>query len=65
MPKAADPGSTDDPGLRRRWALVGPAHRRILQHRVDSLLVVVVEVFREKASKMVLVRDGHVIGLFA
>jgi hypothetical protein len=41
--------------------LGGSAHRRILQLGVDSVSVVVVNVFAEKASKVVLVQDDHVI----
>jgi hypothetical protein len=41
--------------------LGGSAHRRILQLGVDSVVVVVIDIFTEKASKVVLVQDNHVI----
>ena len=41
--------------------LGGTARRRILQLGVDAVCVVVVNVFAEKASKVVLVQDDHVI----
>jgi hypothetical protein len=42
-------------------ALGGSAHRRILQFGVDSVGIVIVDVFSEKAPKVLLVQDDHVI----
>ena len=63
--KAADLGNAVDLGLRRRSALDGPALRRISQLRMDSACVVVLDVLTEKASKRVLVQNGHVVEQFA
>jgi hypothetical protein len=61
MMKATDSRQSNDLGLRRGSALGGSAHRRILEFGVNPVCVVVVDVFPEKASKMVLVQDDHVI----
>jgi len=39
----------------------GSAHRGILQFGVDSVGIVIVDVFAEAASKGVFVQDDHVI----
>jgi hypothetical protein len=43
--------------------LGGSAYRGILQFGVDAVVVVVIDIFAEKASKGVLVQDDHVIHL--
>ena len=61
MVKATDTRQSGDLGL-RRWSMLGAsAHRRILQLGVDSVGVVVVDVFAEEVSKMILIQDDHVI----
>ena len=61
MMQATDLGNSDDLGLRRWSMLGGSAYRRILQLGVDSVVVVVIDIFPKKASKVVLVQDDHVI----
>jgi len=61
MMKATDSRQSNDLGLRRWSMLGGSANRRILQLGVDSVGIVVVDVFAEEASKVVLVQDDHVI----
>ena len=61
MMAATDSRQSNDSGLRRRSMLGGPAHRRILQLGVDSVGVVVVNVFAEEVSKAIFVQDDHVI----
>jgi hypothetical protein len=41
--------------------LGGSAYRGILQFGVDAVVVVVIDIFAEKASKVVLVQVDHVI----
>ena len=61
MMKATNSGVPDDLGLRRRLMLGGSPDRRISQLSMDSVGVVVVDVFAKKLSKVVLVHDDHVI----
>lgn len=61
MMESADTSQSYDLSLRRWSMLSGSAIRCILQLSVDAIGVVVVNVFAEKASKVVLVRDDHVI----
>jgi hypothetical protein len=61
MMKATHSGLPDDLGLRRRSMLGGSPDRRITKLSVDSVGVVVVDVFAKKLPKMVLVQDDHVI----
>ena len=61
MMKATNSGFPDDLGLRRRSMLGGSPDRRISQLSVNSVVVVVVDVFVKTLSKMPLVQDDHVI----
>ena len=61
MMKAADSRQSNDSGLRRRPAFGSSAYRGILQFGVNSVGVVIVDVFAEESSKVVLVQDDHVI----
>jgi hypothetical protein len=61
MMKATNSGFSDDLGLRRRSMLGGSPDRRVTKLSVDSVGVVVVDVFAKKFSKVVLVQDDHVI----
>ncbi len=61
MMKATHSGLPDDLGLRRRSMLGGSPDRRISQLSVNSVGIVVVDVFAKKLSKMPLVQDDHVI----
>ena len=61
MMKAPDSRQSNDLGLRRRSMLGGSAYRGIMQFGVDADVVVVIDIFAEKASKVVLVQDDHVI----
>jgi hypothetical protein len=61
MMKATDSRQSNDLGLRRWSMLGGSARRRILQLGVDAVVVVVIDIFPKKASKVVLVQDDHVI----
>ena len=65
MMEAADLRNADDLGRRRGWALSGPALRRIPQPRVDSVFVVVLDVFPEKTAKVILIQHDHVIEQFS
>ena len=57
----ADSGQSNDSGLRRWSALGGSAPRRILQLGVDSISVVVVDVFVEKTLQVFLIHHDHMI----
>ncbi len=61
MMKATDSRQSNDLGLRRWSMLGGAAHRRILQLGVDTVCVVVVDVFADKALQVLLVQDDHVV----
>ena len=61
MVEAADSRQSNDSGLWRWVVLGGSDHRGILQLSVDSVGVVVIDVFAEKASKVVFVQGDHVI----
>jgi hypothetical protein len=65
MMEATDSRQSNDSGLRRWLMLGGPAHWRILQLGVDSVGVVVVDVFAEKVSKVILILDDHVVEKFS
>jgi hypothetical protein len=61
MMKAADSRLSNDLGIRRRSVLGGSAHRRILQLGVDSVFVVIIDVFAQQVMQVPLVHNDHVI----
>ncbi len=61
MMEATDSRQSNNLGLGRRSIFGGSAHRRILQLGVDSVGVVVVDVFAKEVSKVIFVQDDHVI----
>jgi hypothetical protein len=61
MMQAADSRQSDDLGVWRRPVLGGSPHWRIPKPGVDSVGVVIRNVFAEKASKVVFVQDHHMI----
>jgi len=61
MMKATDAGQSNNLGLRRRSVLGGPPDRRISQASVDSVFVVVIDVFAQQAMQVPLIQDDHVI----
>jgi len=64
MMEATDSGQSDDMGLRRRSMLGRSPHWGILQLAVDSVGVVVLDGFAEKALEVLLVQHDHVIEQF-
>ena len=65
MMKATDAGQPDNSGLRRRAVLGASPDRGIPKPSVDSIFVVVVDVFAQQASKVVLVQNDYVIEQFS
>ncbi len=61
MMKATNAGQSNNFGLRRQAVLGGSAHRRISELRVDSIDIVIVDVFAEKTVEVLLVQNDHVI----
>ncbi len=61
MMETTNAGQPDNLGFRRRAGLAWPTHGRISQASVDSVGVVVVDVFAEEVSKVVLIQDDHVV----
>ncbi len=59
--KATDAGQPDNLGLWRRAGLGGSPNRGIPKLSVDSIFVVVVDVFAQQAMQMLFVHDDHVI----
>jgi hypothetical protein len=61
MMKAANAGQPDNLGLRRRGVLGGSPDREIPKPSVDSVGVVVIDVFAQQAMQMPFVHDDHMI----
>jgi hypothetical protein len=57
----ADSGQSNDLDLVRWSVLSSPTHGRISQASVDSVFVVVVDVFAQQVMQVPLVHDDHVI----
>ncbi len=62
--KATDSRKSDDTSVFGWPDLCGMSVRRVAQTRVDSVLVVVVDVVAKKTSQVPLVDHDHVIQLF-
>ena len=61
MMKATDAGQPDNLGLRRRAVFGGSPDRRIPKPSVDSVFVVIVDVFAQQVMQVPLVHNDHVI----
>ena len=61
MMKAANAGQPDNLGLRRRGVLGGSPDREMPKPSVDSVGVVVIDVFAQQAMQMPFVHDDHMI----
>jgi hypothetical protein len=61
MVKASDPWQSDDSSTRGWSFLYRPPCWRVPQPRVDSLPVVVIDIFPEDSTEVILVDHDHVI----
>ena len=61
MMKAANAGQSNNLGLRRRAVLGRSPDRRIPKLSVDSIFVVIVDIFVQQAMQVPLIQDDHVI----
>jgi hypothetical protein len=61
MMKPTNAGQSYNLGIRRRAGLGGSPDREIPKPSVDSVGVVVVDVFAEKTLKVFLVQDNHMV----